>query len=128
MISEGVLLPSEDHQEAINLLRKGSLSVDAIGEEVAEKKQRYEDGMNKAAESVKEELCVRGHSTSDIKKGFAEWLRFAPQYWQDWGELFPRPGIDYTILPHVKAHLGFLFVKVYQTMNQKKNSQSIRPV
>ena len=76
--------------------------------------------MNRAAEWVKEEFRARGHSTLDVKKGFAEWLRFAPQYWQDWGDLFPRPGIDYTILTHVKAYLGYFFVKLYQTMNQKR--------
>ena len=33
--------------------------------------------------------------------------------------MFPRPSIDYTILPHVKAYLGYFFVKLYQTMNQE---------
>ena len=80
MIAEGALLPPEDHQTAINLLREGSFPVDVIGKEVAERKQRYEDGMNRAAEWVKEEFRARGHSTSDVKKGSAEWLRFASQY------------------------------------------------
>ena len=114
------VLPSEDYQEAINLLREGATIATAISQEVAQRKQRYEDGMNRAAESVREVLGARGHGKSEIKKGFADWLRLAPEYLQDWGDVFRLPGIDLTKLPHLMAYLGYFFVKHYQSMNQEK--------
>ena len=124
MTGDDAVLPPEDHQEAINLLREGAPTVDMVGQDVLQRKQRYEDGMNRAAEWVKNVLKARGNSKSEIKTGSAEWLRCASHYWQDWGELFPRPGTDYTILPHLTAYLGFFFVKIFQTMNQERNHKA----
>lgn len=119
--ADDAVLPSEDHQGAINLLREGATAVDVVGQEVSQRKQRYEEGMNRAAESVKDVLSARGHGTSEIKKGFAEWLPAASEYLQDWGEIFRRPGTDCTKLPHVTAYFGYFFVKHYQSMNQERN-------
>ena len=115
------VLPSEDYHGAINLVREGATVVDVIDHEVAERKQRYQDDMNKAAESVKDVLSARGYSTSEIKKGFAEWLSAVPQYLQDWGGIFHRASTDFTKLPHVAAYFGYFFVKHYQSMNQGRN-------